>query len=63
MARGIKDQVAIIGMGCSRFGERWADGADDLMHEAFAGSETSRREAVEDVLWALLNTKEFIVNH
>ena len=22
-----------------------------LMHEAFAGSETSRREAVEDVLW------------
>ncbi len=36
MARGIKDQVAIIGMGCSRFGERWADGADDLMHEAFA---------------------------
>ena len=23
MATGIKDKVAIIGMGCSRFGERW----------------------------------------
>lgn len=34
-----------------------------LMHEAFVGPEASRREAVEDVLWALLNTKEFIFNH
>jgi acetyl-CoA C-acetyltransferase len=23
MARGIKDKVAILGMGCSKFGERW----------------------------------------
>ena len=22
-SHGIKDQVAIIGMGCTRFGERW----------------------------------------
>ncbi|MEZ5498737.1 MAG: acetyl-CoA acetyltransferase [Steroidobacteraceae bacterium] len=35
MASGIKDKVAIIGMGCSRFGERWDCGADDLMVEAF----------------------------
>jgi acetyl-CoA C-acetyltransferase len=35
MARGIADQVAIIGMGCSRFGERWDCGADDLVIEAF----------------------------
>lgn len=35
MAAGIKDRVAIIGMGCSRFGERWDCGADDLMIEAF----------------------------
>lgn len=34
-----------------------------LMREAFAGQEASRRTAVEDVLWALLNTKEFIFNH
>ncbi len=36
MATGIRDKVAIIGMGCSRFGERWEAGADDLMVEAFA---------------------------
>ncbi|MCS6946255.1 MAG: acetyl-CoA acetyltransferase, partial [Steroidobacteraceae bacterium] len=36
MASGIRDKVAIIGMGCTRFGERWDCGADDLMHEALA---------------------------
>ncbi|MGV8081116.1 MAG: acetyl-CoA acetyltransferase [Syntrophales bacterium] len=35
MATGIRDKVAIIGMGCSRFGERWDAGPDDLMVEAF----------------------------
>ena len=35
MATGIKDKVAIIGMGCSKFGERWNVGAEDLMVEAF----------------------------
>ncbi len=35
MATGIKDRVAIIGMGCTPFGERWDAGADDLMVEAF----------------------------
>ena len=35
MASGIKDKVAIIGMGCSRFGERWDMGSEELMVEAF----------------------------
>ena len=35
MAMGIKDKVAIIGMGCTRFGERWDVGAEELMVEAF----------------------------
>ncbi|NLP62616.1 acetyl-CoA acetyltransferase [Paraburkholderia sacchari] len=35
MANGIKDKVAIIGMGCSRFGERWDAGTHDLLAEAF----------------------------
>ena len=35
MATGIRDRVSIIGMGCSRFGERWDCGPDDLMVEAF----------------------------
>lgn len=36
MAAGISDKVVILGMGCSRFGERWDCGADDLMLEAFS---------------------------
>lgn len=35
MSNGIRDKVAIVGMGCTRFGERWDMGADDLMAEAF----------------------------
>ncbi len=31
MATGIKDKVAILGMGCSKFGERWESGAEELM--------------------------------
>jgi acetyl-CoA C-acetyltransferase len=31
---GIKDRVAIIGMGCSKFGERWEANVDDLIVEA-----------------------------
>jgi acetyl-CoA C-acetyltransferase len=31
---GIKDRVAIIGMGCTNFGERWDASAGDLMVEA-----------------------------
>jgi acetyl-CoA C-acetyltransferase len=51
MASGIKDKVVIAGMGCSRFGERWSCGADDLMVEAFeeavadAGIERDRIDA------------------
>jgi len=37
----IKDKVAIVGMGCTRFGERWDASPEDLMLEAFT-------EAVED---------------
>jgi acetyl-CoA C-acetyltransferase len=36
MASGIRDKVAILGMGCSKFGERWDCGYDDLMVEAFS---------------------------
>ena len=34
-----------------------------LMLEAFTAVAPNRRQAVEDVLWALLNTKEFLYNH
>jgi acetyl-CoA C-acetyltransferase len=41
MATGIRDKVAIVGMGCTRFGERWDVGAEQLMVEAF-------EEAIQD---------------
>jgi len=41
MATGIRDKVAVIGMGCTRFGERWEVGAEELMVEAFT-------ECIED---------------
>jgi acetyl-CoA C-acetyltransferase len=51
MASGIKDRVAILGMGCARFGERWNDDGEGLMIEAYleamgdAGIEPSRIDA------------------
>lgn len=41
MPEGIKDKVAIIGMGCTKFGEQWDKSAEDLMVDAF-------KEALED---------------
>jgi len=41
MSEGIKDKVAIIGMGCTKFGELFNKGPEDLMVEAF-------QEALQD---------------
>lgn len=41
MAEGIRDKVAIIGMGCTKFGELWDKSPEDLMVESF-------KEALED---------------
>ncbi|MGQ4618611.1 acetyl-CoA acetyltransferase [Nocardia sp. R7R-8] len=35
-SNGIRDKVAIVAMGCTRFGERWESSADDLLVEAMA---------------------------
>ncbi|MEO0996460.1 MAG: acetyl-CoA acetyltransferase [Pseudomonadota bacterium] len=51
MASGIRDRVVVLGMGCSKFGERWDAGPEELMVEAFgeavadAGIEVSAIEA------------------
>ena len=51
MAKGIRDKVAILGMGCAKFGERWDMDADQLMVEAFneavgdAGIDVSQLDA------------------
>ncbi len=41
MADGIRDKVAILGMGCTKFGERWDVGGEELILEAFL-------EAIQD---------------
>ena len=41
MPSGIKDKVAILGMGCTKFGERWEMSEEDLIVEAYL-------EAMED---------------
>ncbi len=33
-SKGIKDRVAIVGMGCTSFGEHWDKGPEDLLVEA-----------------------------
>src|SRR4029077_21076023 len=33
-SHGIKDQVAIVGMGCTPFGEHWNKGPEDLLIDA-----------------------------
>ncbi|MDY6833297.1 MAG: acetyl-CoA acetyltransferase [Chloroflexota bacterium] len=44
----IKDRVAIVGMGCTQFGERWDKSADDLIidaaHEAFEDAGIDRKD-------------------
>ena len=34
MAESIRDKVAVVGMGCTKFGERWDASLEDLLVEA-----------------------------
>ena len=56
MATGIRDKVAIIGMGCTRFGERWDMGAEELMVEAFEECIADAGIAKKDIGAAWLGT-------
>lgn len=48
-SRGIKDRVAIIGMGCTKFGEHWDKGPDDLLVEAAYDAYESAGVTPDDV--------------
>jgi len=52
-SHGIKDRVAIVGMGCTPFGEHWQKSADDLMidasTEAFASAGVTKDDV--DAYW------------
>jgi acetyl-CoA C-acetyltransferase len=53
-SHGIKDKVAIVGMGCTQFGERWDKSADDLLidatEECFASTPGVTKDGV-DAYW------------
>ena len=53
---GIKDRVAIIGMGCTKFGERWDAGPADLMVEAAYEAYADAGIEPEDIQAAWLGT-------
>lgn len=48
-SNGIRDRVAIVGMGCTTFGEHWDRGADDLLVDAATEAFTSAGVAKDDV--------------
>ena len=52
-SHGIKDQVAIVGAGCTRFGEHWDKGTDDLLiessNEALASAGVTKHDV--DAFW------------
>jgi acetyl-CoA C-acetyltransferase len=53
-SRGINDRVAVVGMGCTRFGERWDSSTEDLILEAFAeciGSTSNIAKGDIDAYW------------
>ncbi len=56
MATGIRDKVAIIGMGCTRFGERWDVGVEELMVEAFEEALADAGIGKEEIQAAWLGT-------
>jgi acetyl-CoA C-acetyltransferase len=53
MAPGIRDRVVIIGMGCTRFGEHWDKGAEEMMVEAFeeARADAGLERSAIDAAW------------
>jgi acetyl-CoA C-acetyltransferase len=48
-ARGIRDRVAIVGMGCTPFGEHWDRSADDLLIDAVGEAAACAGVPVDDI--------------
>ncbi len=53
----IKDRVAIVGMGCSKFGERWDMGTEDLLVESTSEAFEDAGIKSEDIQAAWLGTQ------
>ena len=61
-SHGIKDRVAIVGMGCTPFIENWGKGLDDLMidaaNDAYASAGVTKDDI--DAYWFGLTSYPYI---
>jgi acetyl-CoA C-acetyltransferase len=48
-SRGIRDRVAIVGMGCTNFGEHWDKGPEDLLIESSEAAMASAGISTDDI--------------
>src|SRR5881409_159796 len=48
-SKGIRDRVAIVGMGCTQFGEHWDKGAEDLLVDSATAAFDSAGVTKDDV--------------
>jgi acetyl-CoA C-acetyltransferase len=48
-SKGIRDQVAIVGMGCTPFGEHWDRSTDDMLLQSSSEALKSAGVAIDDV--------------
>src|SRR6266567_7738576 len=48
-SHGIRDQVAIVGMGCTSFGEHWDKSTDDLLIESATAAASSAGIGLGDI--------------
>jgi acetyl-CoA C-acetyltransferase len=55
-SRGIRDRVAIIGMGCTEFGEHWDRGVDDMVAKASYDALDNAGVAKDDIDAAWIGT-------
>ena len=48
-SHGIRDRVAIVGMGCTAFGEHWDKSTDDLLVESTTAAAASAGAGLDDI--------------
>src|ERR1700704_2389449 len=48
-SRGIRDRVAIVGMGCTPFGEHWQKGTDELLVDSTTEALASAGVKLDDI--------------
>ena len=48
-SNGIRDRVAIVGMGCTKFGEHWDKSVDDMLIESSQAAMQSAGVTRDDI--------------